>query len=197
MMRYGLRVYSFMQKQRGAALLGGFLWGLAEGTFFFIVPDVWVSLAGLVSVRKMLLALFGALVGSLVAGLLWYGFASVYAGDMVLSVVGYLPGVTEGMQESAGEVFQEGVPLAAQAPGAPYKVYAAAAATSGTPLAPFLLWTLVVRLLRMLPTVLGMLILRTLFARSMAARPRLWLAVHAAFWINLYLVLFLLLVTVL
>lgn len=197
MMRYGLRLYGFVQKRRAAAPLGGFLWGLVEGTFFFIVPDVWVSLAGLVSLRKMLLALLGALAGSLVAGLLWYGLASVYAGDAVLSAVGYLPGVTEGMQESAGEVFQEGVPLEAQAPGAPYKVYAAAAATSGAPLGLFLLWTLVVRLLRMLPTLLGMLVLRKLFAESMATRPQLWLAIHAAFWINLYFVLFVLLVTVL
>jgi hypothetical protein len=42
------------------------LWAFAEATLFFIVPDVWLSLAGRENLRRGLMACLNALVGALV-----------------------------------------------------------------------------------------------------------------------------------
>jgi hypothetical protein len=46
------------------------LWGLAEATLFFIVPDVWLTLITVWSPRKALIACLFALLGALAGGAL-------------------------------------------------------------------------------------------------------------------------------
>ncbi len=53
-----------------------FLWGLAEGTFFFVVPDVLISLVALVRPRNAWRHILVAIAGSMVAGIILFGWSS-------------------------------------------------------------------------------------------------------------------------
>ena len=52
------------------------LWGFAEATLFFIVPDVFLTFIALRSPRRALTASAFAVVGAIVGGVLMYFFAS-------------------------------------------------------------------------------------------------------------------------
>ncbi len=68
----------------------GFLWGFAEGTLFFIIPDLilsWSSLAGARCGVKMLGAM---LAGAVVAGLCLYAW-SAWQPDSARSAVASVP----------------------------------------------------------------------------------------------------------
>lgn len=54
----------------------GFPWGIAEGTLFFIVPDVILSWASSSGARSGLRTLCAIVAGSLMAGVLMYGRGS-------------------------------------------------------------------------------------------------------------------------
>ena len=51
----------------GLARRAGFWWGFAEGLFFFIVPDVYISFAALFSLRTASLSWLTSIAGSTVA----------------------------------------------------------------------------------------------------------------------------------
>ncbi len=54
-------------KDHGLARRAGFWWGFAEGLFFFIVPDVYISFAALFSLRAASLSWLTSIAGSTVA----------------------------------------------------------------------------------------------------------------------------------
>ena len=60
------RVQRLVRDER-VARHGGFWWGFAEGLFFFIVPDVYISLAALFSVRAGAVAWLFSIAGSVAA----------------------------------------------------------------------------------------------------------------------------------
>jgi hypothetical protein len=62
------------------------LWGLAEATLFFIVPDVWLSLAGRQQLKSGLQACLWALAGPLAGGALVYVWG-VYDRPEALAVI--------------------------------------------------------------------------------------------------------------
>ena len=48
------------------------LWGFAEATLFFFVPDIWISILALKNGRQGLIACFYSFVGAVVGGLIMY-----------------------------------------------------------------------------------------------------------------------------
>src|SRR5438477_284572 len=48
------------------------VWGFAEGSFFFIVPDVVISLTALFSIKRSLQQMGLVVIGSLLAGILLF-----------------------------------------------------------------------------------------------------------------------------
>ena len=52
------------------------LWGFAEGTFFFVVPDVLFTRTTLLSVKRGWLQLLAAVIGATMAGAGMYQWAS-------------------------------------------------------------------------------------------------------------------------
>jgi hypothetical protein len=52
------------------------LWGFAEGTFFFVVPDVLFTRTTLVSAKRGWLQFAAAIIGATMAGLVIYLWAS-------------------------------------------------------------------------------------------------------------------------
>ncbi len=102
------------------------LWGLAEGTFFFVVPDLLFTWTTLFSPKRGLLQLGAAVVGALVAGTAMYAWAAT-APVQARAAVAAVPFVGEKMIGPAERRWdEEGTRALFNRPlgGVPYKVHA-------------------------------------------------------------------------
>ena len=164
-----------------------FTWGLAEGTLFFIVPDVIVTLAAMFRPRRALLHASAAVGGALLAGALMYGWASA-APASARAAVDTVPFVSTEMFATVQQDFEaEGLWAVFKGPrlGIPYKVYAVQA-PGRLPLATFLLATAPARFERFILTWAGFAVLGLLMKRVIQARPRALAGVHAVLWTAFY-----------
>jgi hypothetical protein len=162
-----------------------FLWGFAEGTLFFILPDVPLSLAAMLRPRRALMHVAAIVAGAVLAGGAMFSLSA--SGPGARYAVGQVPLVTSAMFERAENDYREyGVWATALGPvrGIPYKVYAVEAPEHSR-LLSFLAVTVPSRIWRLLVVWLGFsgagLLLRKLGRASLAP------AIHASFWIVLYI----------
>lgn len=167
------------------------LWGFAEATLFFVVPDVALGFVALRSRRVALAACLWAFSGALVGGAVMYawGRAAPAAAEAAL---GRVPGIDRGVIERVrGELATSGVGAVALGPlrTTPYKIYAVEAGATGAPPLAVLAASVPSRLGRFLGTVLvvGWLV-RYPMRRWSFDRQRLALGL---FWVAVYLVLML------
>ena len=106
-----------------------FLWGLAEGTLFFVVPDVLLSLVAILRPRRCWRHIVAATGGALIAGAVLYGWAARdlrHARDTIAGV----PFITNQMLAKADQSYRaRGIGAVFLGPfsGTPYKLYAVAA----------------------------------------------------------------------
>lgn len=171
------------------ALVGGFLWGLFEGTFFFIVPDVFITLVGLFRLRSGLAAMAASIVGSLLSAAVIYLLVASLGGLTVVHLVESVPEISEEMVIDVSEQLSEfGLSALLVAPlrGTPYKVYSVQAAVQDMPLGPFLLWSIPSRLERLLPTILFAGLLGVVFRNSVQRHTWIWLGIHFSIWVAIY-----------
>jgi len=126
------------------------LWGLAEATFFFIVPDVLLSWVALRSFKQAMWACLWALLGALVGGaLIWY--AGLVNADPLRVLFTSIPAISEGMLSNVRDQLQNSGLVAlfiGPLVGTPYKLYALEAAQLGYGLSIFLLISIPARLMR-------------------------------------------------
>ncbi len=176
------------------AALTGFLWGLAEATVFFVVPDVllcyWAMRSAREALASTLAVVFGAMLGAVVLylclGLDGERYASIH------QVWASLPGFKVKMAEVAAEHLRAGGAaglLSGPVSGIPYRVYVLEAWKRQLPLGDVLLWTPVARLERIAIAPLVVLALRFVAERLLAPRfprvPWYWLlaALIVIYWI--------------
>jgi membrane protein YqaA with SNARE-associated domain len=166
-------------------------WGLAEATFFFIVPDVFLTRLALRDFCRAVGASAWAVAGALVGGSgLWFAARHGNAGAL-LRLFERLPGINAGLVERSGEAFgQQG--LAALFKGVlrgyPYKLFAVHAGAGKVPFVAFLAASACARFLRFTAAItVAWVAGRALGRRSVAFRY--W--VHAAFWLTFYAAYFL------
>jgi membrane protein YqaA with SNARE-associated domain len=171
--------------------LAGFVWGLAEATAFFVVPDVLLTF---VAQRR---GLFSALVVALfvVAGAMLGGLAMWWIGGAypaaVAGFLDHIPAISRAMIEEAGKE-QARDPFAALLAGAfsgaPYKVFAATAQAAGVSLIWFLLITIPARAARFVVAIVATVVIDGQAARWLGPRTRFlvlagfWVAFYAVFW---------------
>lgn len=149
------------------------LWGLAEATLFFIVPDVWLSLAGRRRLQTELRACLFALAGALLGG------ALVYIGGahdkQAITLREKIPAIRPAMvARVAMELADHGAGAIFIGPltGTPYKLYAAQAADAGIGLAVFILMSMPARGIRfVLVTLPSITVLKLHRPESPAIRP--------------------------
>jgi hypothetical protein len=165
----------------------GAAWGFAEGTLFFIVPDVLLTRTALASPRRALGQCLATVMGAVLAGLLLYAWASADPGAARRAVAA-VPWVRASMFETAGAALAT-APLPGMLRGAvtglPYKVFAVEAPPR-LGLAAFLGFTVLARLPRF--------VLATAFAAAVAALLRRWPGLglptlhglHAVSWVGFY-----------
>jgi hypothetical protein len=166
----------------------GFLWGLAEGTLFFIVPDVFLTLLALHSLRAVLLAWAGSILGSLAAVLLLFRWMAIDPGGL-LGLITALPGISPAMVGSVTDgLALHGLPLSPWlvAGGIPLKLYAVAAAGLDLSLGTVLPWTLFARVVRIAPVLLLALLVKRLAGEAPRSHPRRWFWVVVLIWAGFY-----------
>ena len=176
-------------RMRAVALSQGaaFAWGLAEATFFFIVPDVLLTWLALNRPRLALGGCVAALIGALLGGaVMWcWGLADI---DSARAALDRVPAISPQMMQAVrGDLFDRGVLATFLGPltGTPYKIFAVEAGALGTNLALFLLISVPARALRF--------IVLTLLAAGIAGAvgPRLSLssqrAILTMLWVAFYI----------
>ncbi|MGC4075214.1 MAG: hypothetical protein QM760_22475 [Nibricoccus sp.] len=166
------------------------LWGFAEATVFFIVPDVFTSRVALTqgsaaAYRSCAWAVLGALLGGTL--LFFTARQNPSAASWLLGAFDFLPGISPALIESARlETVAHGSAacFTSSAAGIPYKVCTVQAALGGVSFPAFLLMSLLARALRFaLVTSIAVICQRLLLHRVPATtRTRIHLIVWSLFY---------------
>jgi membrane protein YqaA with SNARE-associated domain len=56
------------------ALMIAFLWGFSEAVWFFIIPDIFLTLIALFSLKRALVAMVWTILGAMLGGAILYWF---------------------------------------------------------------------------------------------------------------------------
>lgn len=167
----------------GRSTLLGFLWGAAEGSVFFIVPDVAVSFVALFSIRRCLSCSLAAALGAAVAGASLH-LATTFRPDAAFATVHAVPFVSERMFSSAAvdwDRYGLWALFKGAVSGVPYKVYAIAA-PQRFGLVAFALATIPARLFRFVAVGLGVAFAARALPPRVREDPTRLAAIHAACW---------------
>ena len=163
------------------------VWGFAEATVFFIVPDVWISF---VAVRRGwkagMLAACLACLGALVGGAIMYVWGSRDA-EAARHVLDMIPAISPGMIWMTGyELEHAGLAsmILGAFTGVPFKIYAVEAGAMGAGLSAFLGMAVIARLMRFVLGALIAAVAAQLLRRFFSERTILSLL--AGFWILFY-----------
>lgn len=165
-----------------------FIWGLAEGLFFFIVPDVYIAFVSLFNPRGGIFAALSSVAGSLISAVIVFSLFSTL-GESLSAVLLKIPGISPAMISHVSlDLSNKGLVSLIDAPlnGIPYKVYSVNAALENFSLNYYLLWSIPSRLERILPVTLVAAVLGTLFKRSLCKRTKFWLVGYTLFWLTIY-----------
>jgi membrane protein YqaA with SNARE-associated domain len=139
-----------------AALTVAFAWGFSEATFFFIVPDVLLTLIACRALRPALKATVAALAGALAGGALMYVLG---ARDPSLARVAldYVPAIGPALiTRVTGQIDENGLVAVLLGPmkGIPYKIYAVEWGARGGSFLAFMLISIPARYVRFFLTAL-------------------------------------------
>lgn len=170
-----------------AAVAAG--WGLAEATFFFVVPDVWIGALALTGWRAGLRAAGWGVVGAVVGGALMHGVGARLDPERSARLLDAVPAVSPAMIERVEAELRDHGPAAmllGPVRGTPYKIYARTAGLQGEPLPAVLAWSVPARA----PRFVAIALLTTALARWLSprlGRRRGWLyGIYALAWIGFY-----------
>jgi membrane protein YqaA with SNARE-associated domain len=172
-------------------ILAAFLWGLAEATFFFVIPDVLLSFVAILDWPRTWKHVLAAIAGALLGGALLFHWASVDSAGARAALT-HVPFIRERMfRKVSGGFHRQGwlSMLLGSVSGIPYKLYAVEAPKFTGPL-EFLLVTPPARAVRFLlvwagfGTVASWLRKRRgwPFSRLVKMHAALWIASYAFYW---------------
>jgi membrane protein YqaA with SNARE-associated domain len=165
----------------------GALWGLAEATVFFLVPDILITTSALFSPKRSFAQMIAVLIGALLGGALLYTAADTYPAE-AKNVVLNVPFVKMHTLEQAERELQDrglwALCLGAFS-GVPYKTYAVSAPRFA-PFEMFMAMSLPARLSRFLVSWGSGSLLGIFFRRQIEASPSAALGLLAICWIGFY-----------
>lgn len=165
-------------------IVAAFLWGFAEATLFFIVPDVLLTFIALRSLRSAIIASAFAVIGAIVGGVLMYFFATHSILESIPAINGALIHHVEQQiaQYGAWSIFLG--PLR----GIPYKIYAAEWGWQHRELATLVLITIPARAIRFVILSAIASFAATVLRKRISDRSIV--AIHLFLWTAFYLVYF-------
>ena len=139
-----------------AALTLAFAWGFLEATFFFIVPDVLLTLIACRALKPALKATVAALVGALAGGVLMYLLGAREPG-YARFFLDHVPAISPALvTRVASQVDEIGLMAVLLGPlkGIPYKIYAVEWGARGGSFVAFMLISIPARYVRFFLTAL-------------------------------------------
>ena len=166
------------------------VWGFAEATLFFLVPDVFLTYVAAKRTRLALIASVFAVAGALAGGALMYGWG-LYDQAGASAALDRMPAISPGMLERVeNDLAKRGLVAAFIGPftGKPYKVYAVKSAGGRIGLPSFMAVSIPARLIRfVLASLIVGWISRTVLKKWPLSRKRMaltvfWLLFYAAFF---------------
>ena len=172
-------------------MLVALIWGFAEATLFFIVPDVWLSF---VAIRRGAAKAFRAMLAAIAGALAGGAFMLLWARNDIATVwqtLDMVPFITPGLLDRVqNELVNHGIlaMFTGAFSGAPYKIYAALSGAAGLNLPGFLALSLVARGLRFAAAIALTLAARQVMSRWLD-RDKQTMAL-AGFWVIFYGVYF-------
>ena len=167
------------------------VWGFAEATLFFLVPDIWLTV--LVVARGLRIGMMGcgaALAGALAGGIVMYHWGAMDPAG-ALAAVAAVPGISPAMLTDVRQgLEQQGIAVLFLGPllGIPYKAYAVQVAGAGIGMGRFLTVSAGARLSRFVVLTLVAAGISQLLEGSIEWRVRLRLLL--AVWVLFYAVHF-------
>lgn len=172
------------------------LWGFAEATLFFVVPDVVVGAVALFRPRRALSGASAAVGGAVLGGIALYVVGIAIDQDVRL-LMNAVPAIPDAMIDAArtGLLDRGGFAmLIGVSEGIPYKLYAAEWSLLDWGLPALVAWTIPARAIRIVLVGLVAAAVGTLLRQSISLRPVLWATVYAAGWAVFYATYWLILV---
>jgi len=171
-------------------LAAALVWGFAEATLFFIVPDVLLTLVAVIAPRRAVAATLAALAGAMAGGALMHRYAAADPAA-ARALVDAVPAVTGAVVDRARALLAGGLfegMVRGSVSGLPFKIFAVETGAEGGGLGVFIAAALPARALRF---ALAVTVTRTLVLTVFRSVPhRGQIAIWAAFWIVLYAVYF-------
>ena len=172
-------------------LLAAFLWGLAEATFFFVIPDVLLSFVAILDWPRTWKHVLAAIAGALLGGALLFHWASVDSAGARAAVT-HVPFIRERMFRKVSSGFRRQgwlSMLLGSVSGIPYKLYAVEAPKFTSPF-EFLLLTPPSRAVRFLLVWAGFGTAASWlrkrhgwpFSRLLKMHAAVWIASYAFYW---------------
>jgi membrane protein YqaA with SNARE-associated domain len=165
-----------------------FIWGLAEATFFFIVPDVFLTLIAVRNWRCALKATTFALAGSLIGGAMTFALGQA-SPERARSLLDHVPGISSQLMERVeAEMHNRGSVAVLLGPtkGIPYKLYAAEWGAQHRSLPALMLISIPARYVRFFVLVVCAALVAHVLKPLTKQRAPVEVALHAAFWIAFY-----------
>lgn len=144
------------------------VWGSAEATVFFIVPDVWTSWLALHNPRRGMATTVSALAGALAGGATTYKTAQQMSPQATEHVLTSVPGISADMVAKVErQLDEQGWAALVLGPtrGVPYKIYARTLAHGNESFGRFMALSVPARMVRFLAVTGGVAGLGKLAAR--------------------------------
>lgn len=194
-MSYTLTATTLLHKVSSSSVLfyTSFIWGLAEGLFFFLVPDIYVLLIALFFPLKGLKAWGYSILGSLCSVLIIALFVMFYSPTYLSSLLVYIPGISSELISTVSETINsQGLPYSPLLVlgGIPLKVYVLSAFSQGYSLVYILMWAFVARILRIAPGFFVVMGVHVLLKKSLFKHIPIYLSLYMVFWIIFYIFYF-------
>lgn len=164
-----------------------FVWGFSEATFFFFVPDIWLSRIVLENKKEAYINIAFTTLGAVLGGSVLY-FLALNNFEYIQNFLAFIPGISNTMVEQTGNQVQElGLSeslLIGITSGIPYKIYASWSGHLGAPFITFLLSSALIRTLRFI-IVTGLANIVGLFLKGRLSMRKI-LLMHAFCWAGFY-----------
>ncbi|PCJ99185.1 MAG: hypothetical protein COA45_07035 [Zetaproteobacteria bacterium] len=164
-----------------------FVWGFAEATFFFFVPDIWLTRIAVTDLKEAVINAFITLIGALIGGTVLYILASI-SFDYIRQALDFVPAISKNMIDQAGEQMQNANPvkviIMAGFTGLPFKIYAAWSGHLALSVPVFILISAVARIGRFLFLIFVIYGTKSVLKSYMSTKNLLWL--HTVLWICFY-----------
>ncbi len=176
----------------GAWRAAAFLWGLAEASFFFLVPDILLSfVVQRRGMRPAIDAACFAVAGACLGGVLMWHVGREHP-EGVRAFLDGVPAISAEMIAQAGESLRDDFAatlFAGAFSGVPYKVFAAVAPTAGIGWPELMLLSVPARACRFLVVIMIVAAADRIAANWLAERGRTrlllagWTAFYVMFWL--------------